>query len=156
MKQANDICSVVDDHEFPALSPAYLLGSPLLNPSSWRDFEACSRLHELEPVTSCKSSPCAMLIPPVTSSSHPSSHDHSSEVLRFKLCKPHWTTITLSFFVALRIQKHRWKDHLFYLNVDALFARIGLETTQRWLFEDPLWPSRRFRMMYVAIFFSGW
>ena len=49
------------------------------------------------------------------------------------------------------------RSFFFYLNEDTLFARIGLETTQRWLFEDPLWPSRRFRMMSVTIFiFGGW
>ena len=41
-------------------SIASALGSPLLDPSSWRDFEACSRLHELAPVSFCSSSSFAV------------------------------------------------------------------------------------------------
>ena len=113
VKRANDICCIVDDHEFPAPAlPPRLIGSPLLDPSSWRDFEACSRLHELAPVTSCNSSPFAMLITPVTLSSRPPRHDHSSEALRF-VQTPLNNHNFVNFFVALRIRKHRWKDHSF-------------------------------------------
>ena len=56
-------------------------------------------------VTSCNSSPFAMLIPPVTFSFRPmSSHDHSSEAPRFVQIL--WTTITLSFFVATAYAKN--------------------------------------------------
>ena len=147
MKRASDICRVVDDHEFPALMLS-LASAPLLNLSSWRNFEACSRLHELAPcnfhVTSCNSSRLRCW-----------SHQWSSllvrrvrwvmiiRVKRRPLCKLLWTSITSVIFHCTAYSKASLERSLFCLSLDALFARIGLETTEWWLFED-LWPSRRF------------
>ena len=79
-----------------------------------------------------------MLIPPVTFSSRPmsspSSHDHSSEALCFVQAP-----LNNHIFVIFRCtvySKGSLERSFFYLNVDASFDKIGLEATEKCLFED--------------------
>ena len=80
------------------------------------------------PEPSCNSSLFAMLIPPIIGSSLLVRRVKIIRVKRRALCK--------SLFTAY--SKASLERSFFYLNVDALFARIGLETTEWWLFEHHL------------------
>ena len=140
VKRANDICSVVRWSQVSRSSFAYQAGlvSPLLGRSLWLGFDAdlvCVHSHHQ---TSCESYPSAMNV--VAASDLALMWTFlARRVIRVKCrasCKLLWTTIALSYFVALHILRYQWKDLFFYLNVDALFWRIGLATTEWWSFED--------------------
>ena len=135
MKRANGICRVLDDHEFPALS---LASAPLLDLSSWRNFEACSRLHELAQcnfhVNSCNSmQPFAMLIPPMIFSSRLSSlssHDHLSEAPRF--LQTSLNNHNFVIFHCTAYSKVSLERLFFYLNADALLLLLLIYVLQGW------------------------
>ena len=105
MKRANDICSVVDDHEFPA--PAFL------PPYSARLCSTGRRDTTSKLALACR---------------------NSSEKLRF--FQAHLNNHIFVIFHCTAYSKESLERSFFYLNVDALFNKIGLEATEKCLFED--------------------
>ena len=100
------------------------------------DLEAYSPLYELAPSITSSKNPCpfAMLIPPVTLSFRPMSrHDHSSRSA--ELCANPLNNHNFVIFHCNAYAKTSLERSFFYLNVDALFERIGPEATELWFFE---------------------
>ena len=85
--------------------------------------------------------------------SRPSSHSTESPLFVQTSLNNH----NIVIFRCTAYPKTSVKRSIFYLNIDALFGRIGLETTEWWSFEDyplthPLWQPRRFQSTAVVIF----
>ena len=140
MKRINDICSAVDNRHFsfrlqPCLRACLAVARPVALTRLW----SCSRLHELAPRIFRGSSArlrCWSRQWPRLDANCSRTSDHLS------VCEPPRFVQTslnnhsfVNFLLHHKSKSIVWRS-IFDLNVVALFARIALEITEWWSFEN--------------------
>ena len=106
----------------------------MLYRSSGRDFEACSQLHELAPCNFVQLQPVCD-VDPTSDLLFSSDVESWSFEWSAALCANPLNNHNFVIFRCTAYAKTPLERSFFYLNVDALFARIGPEATELWLFE---------------------